>query len=71
MYWIKVKNRKTKRIKNYIDILIKLGRKRLNILESKVGRTHPRVVKCSQWLDKPVLKAQKKQPYQSGLKCCI
>lgn len=43
----------------YLNILIKLGRKRLHELESEVGRTHSRVLQCSQWLDKHICKAQR------------
>ncbi|WP_419763380.1 aspartyl-phosphate phosphatase Spo0E family protein [Desulforamulus ruminis] len=59
MYRIKIRNRKTHRKQNYLDILIRLGRTRLRNLEAKMGRTHPRVIGCSQWLDRPILEAQK------------
>lgn len=45
--------------KNYLNILLKIGRARMNHLASELGRTHPRVLRCSEWLDKHICKAQK------------
>lgn len=42
-----------------LDILIKLGRTRMETLAESLGLSHPRVLRCSQWLDKPVNKVQR------------
>lgn len=45
--------------KNCLDILIKLGRKRMEKLALELGRANPRILRCSQWLDKHIIKVQK------------
>lgn len=44
--------------KGYFDILIKVGRKWMEKLALELGRTHPRVLRCSRWLDKHIYKVQ-------------
>lgn len=42
-----------------LSILIKLGRTRMEDLAEQLGLAHPRVLRCSQWLDKHVYKVQR------------
>ncbi len=42
-----------------LDIIIKLGRTRMETLAKYLGFSHPRVLRCSQWLDKHVIKVQR------------
>lgn len=41
------------------DILIKLGRTRMETLAERLGLSHPRVLRCSQWLDKHINRIQR------------
>ena len=44
-----------------LNILIKLGKRRLVILVLKYGFQHSRVLRCSHWLDKRIVIAQRKR----------